>query len=126
MRTVINIYAKKAKNYLEEFKEKEYQVDIRFENTHLKNLNRLIGKEMFSKNDLYVTGKTLFDLMQIEKGKDQHNYHGLTSDDILETLKNIKTPYSIFESDDGRNRGNLIRLTACGRRGEPPSPPGEG
>ena len=102
MNTVINIYAKKAKNYLEVFKEKEYEVDVKFENVHLKKLNTLVKEEMFSKNDLFAGGKTLFDLMQLEKGKDQHNYHGLTPEDILEALKNIKTPYSIFESDDGR------------------------
>ena len=102
MNTIINIYSKKAKTYLEEFKEKEYQVDVRFENVHLKKLNTLVKKEMFSKNDLFVGGKTLFDLMQPEKGKGQHNYHGLNPEDILEALKHIKTPYSIFESDDGR------------------------
>ena len=102
MNTIINIYSKKAKTYIKEFKEKEYQIDVRFKNVHLLSLNEIIGFHLFIKNDLFVGGKTLYDLMQPEKGKDQHNFHGLIPEDILEALKNIKTPYSIFESDDGR------------------------
>ena len=102
MNTIINIYAKKAKTYLEEFKGKEYQVDVRFDNVHLKQINHLIRFDLFSKNDLYVGSDSLWSMMQPTGGKKKHNYHGLTPEDILEALKNIKTPYSIFESDDGR------------------------
>ena len=102
MKAIINIYSKKAKTYLEEFKEKEYQVDVRFDNVHLKSLNRLMNKELFLKNDLFVDSDSLWSMMQPLGGKKKHNYHGLTPEDILEALKNIKTPYSIFESDDGR------------------------
>ena len=102
MNTVINIYAKKAKADLTIFKEKEYQVEVRFDNVHLRDINKLINFNLFSKNDLFVDAGTLFDLMQPIGGKRKHNYHGLTPVDILESLKNIDNPYCVLENEENR------------------------
>ena len=102
MKTIINIYSKKAKTYLEEFKEKEYQVDVRLDNVHLKDINKLVGFNLFFKNDLFVGSETLFATMQ-PKGEDKsHNYHNLSPEDILEALKTISRPYCVLENKQNR------------------------
>ena len=102
MKTIINIYSKKAKTYLEEFKEKKYQVDVRLDNVHLKDINKLVGFNLFFKNDLFVGSETLFATMQ-PKGEDKsHNYHNLSPEDILEALKTISRPYCVLENKQNR------------------------
>ena len=112
MNTVINIYAKKAKNYLEVFKEKEYEVDVKFENIHLKKLNTLVKEEMFSKNDLFAGGKTLFDLMQLEKGKDQHNYHGSSVSCHIRISSYSRGPSPIFSACSRHSRQLVFGWTS--------------
>ena len=99
----INIQNKKeALLKLITLKEKEYQTEVRFNNVHLKNINKLLGFNLFSKNDLFVDAGTLFELMQPIGGKGKHNYHGLTPGDILESLKNIDNPYCVLENETNR------------------------
>ena len=84
MKRTINIKSEGALNDIEEFKNKRYVMcDIRFENTNLRDVNKLIGSNLFSKNDLFVNSVALWEFMQPKGEKGSHNYHGLTPQDIL-------------------------------------------
>ena len=102
MNTVINIYAKKAKTDLVVFKEKGYQVEVRFDNVHLRDINKLLNFNLFSKNDLFVESQTLYELMQPIGGRGKHHYHGLTPEDVLESLRNVDNPYCVLENENNR------------------------
>ena len=85
------------------FKEKEYSpIDIRFTNTNLLMVNRLVRRNIFSKNDLYVNSDTLHDIMQPIGGKRVHNFHGLTPEEILQVLNNLTNPYCIYKTKENR------------------------
>ncbi len=112
----INVKVKKAKDELIKFKEKEYECDVRFQNVHMKMINALIHFNLFTKNDLFISGKTLYELMQPLGGQDTHNYHGLNPLDILDALNNIIFPYCIFKTKHGRIS---IILSCLSHFGEP-------
>ena len=93
----INVKSEDALQELTQFKDKQFvRCDVRFQNVHLTNVDKLIGSNLFIKNDLFVNSQTLWSLMQ-EKGRDtSHNHHGLTPVDILDALSNIQNPYCVF------------------------------
>ena len=96
---IINIKSDNALEQLTQFKNKKYAMcDVRFDNTSLRTVNELIGYTLFFKNDLFANSDTLWSLMQEDDGKDSHNHHGLTPEDILDALNNIQDPYCIFIS----------------------------
>ena len=69
---------------LKRIKENEYvPFDIRITNTHLVNLNKLVGKTLFRKDSLYISSKTLWEIMQTKIGYGSHNYHALLPEDIV-------------------------------------------
>ena len=106
MITVINLNSKKTKSDLITFKEKEYNVNVRIYNVHLRKINRIVGFNLFSKNDLYVGGETLYAAMQ-PKGSDvHHNYHDLTPEDILKALRSITNPYCVLKN--GQDKVSII------------------
>ena len=37
--------------------------DARFQNVHLKKINKLIGKQVFTKNDLFMDAGDLWDIL---------------------------------------------------------------
>ena len=103
MKKTINIQNKKEVILgIQVFQTKQYTCDVRFINIHLKDLNALVHKELFSKNDLFVEAGTLWDIMQPLGKVRAHHFHALTSTDIFATLQNITQPYCILENADGR------------------------
>ena len=104
MYKIINIKQEEdAIKALHGFKEKEYSpIDIRFTNTNLLMVNRLVRRNIFSKNDLYVNSDTLHDIMQPIGDKSHHNYHGLSPEEILKALNNLVNPYCVYEAKFGR------------------------
>ena len=102
MKNTININSSTASSDITQFKNREYEMDIRINNVHLKNLNNLIGSNLFSKNDLYVGGETLWTSMQPKGENEHHNYHDLTPEDIVEALRNITKPYCVLKNNEGR------------------------
>ena len=96
---IINIKNKKeALKALAHFQMKEQSgVEIKLTNVHLCKINDLVGDNIFSKNDLYVMGETLYEIMQpVGEGHGRHHYHGLSPNLVLEALNNAKTPYGIY------------------------------
>ena len=91
-------------------------MDVKLDNVHLRQLNALTEKNVFSKNDLYVNTLTLWDLMQTGPGFDSHNYHGLTPEEIVDTLANITQPYCVIKTEYSRYE---ILATTVSHFGEP-------
>ena len=64
-RTINIANREKAIENLKEYKEKKYVLsDVRFENVHLKEINKLLEYDIFSKNDLFINTISLWELMQ--------------------------------------------------------------
>ena len=103
MNKIINIKNKKAINEINIFKEKKYSlIDVKFENVHLRDLNKLLPFDLFDKNDLFINSVTLWELMQPQGNAGAHNYHNLTPKDIYDALNLIINPYAIFRVKNER------------------------
>ncbi len=76
--------------------------DIRITNSHIKELNKIIGKNVFKKDALYVSSRTLWELMQPLGGKGWHHYHDLSPKNIYDVLNNLKRSKEVIPSYDGR------------------------
>ena len=86
-------------NDLKVFKNKNYgNIDIKIDNLHLQKLNTLIGKNVFQKNDAYISAETLWELMQEPGSRGHHNYHGLTTETLLDSLKSLATPFCVLKT----------------------------
>ena len=110
MNVIINLAEKEsAIAQLELFRDNDYaSFDVQIDNSHIKELNELIGKKLFSKTSLYVNSTTLYELMKPIGGKGQHNYHELTPEDIYMSLLSIKNPKCVFI--DKRERYAIISI----------------
>ena len=97
-KNIINLGNKEfALLVLEQLKENDYvPFDVEITNSHIKELNELTGKKLFNKSSLYINSKTLCDIMQPEGKSDNHNFHGLTPEDVYVSLASIKDPKCIF------------------------------
>ena len=104
MNKTINIQNKKeAIKALIQYKEREYVlVDIKIENVHLKRLNTLTSSNLFDKNDLYVNSISLNEIMSPDTGEGSHHHHGLTPEEIIDTLANITDPYCVIKTKYSR------------------------
>ena len=104
MNRIINIQNKKeAVQSLLQFKNKNYVlIDVRLENVHLKRINLLVENDLFSKNDIYVNSLTLKEIMNQDIGGGSHHYHGLTPEEIVDTLANITDPYCVIKTKFSR------------------------
>lgn len=110
MNKIINIKSKKAIKEINAFKEKRYSlVDIKFENVHLRDINKLLSDELFDKNDLYINSVTLWELMQPIGSAGTHNYHNLTPNDIFEAINSISKPACVLKVK--RDRYAIIPVT---------------
>lgn len=88
---------------LQRIKEKNnVSFDIRITNSHIKNLNVILGRNVFKKDTLFVSAKTLWEIMQPIGGKGKHHYHGLSPKDIYNTLTSLKYSKRIYFSYDNR------------------------
>ena len=103
MNRIINIKNKRAINEIQKFKDKKYSlVDIKLENVHLREVNKLLPFILFEKNDLYINSVTLWELMQPTGSTGIHNYHGLSPEDIYNALNSIEEPYCVFRVKNER------------------------
>ena len=115
---IVNIQNKKeAVQLLQLFKEKKYVlVDVKFENVHLREINKLLEKDIFSKNDLYINTISLWELMQPLGEKGGHNYHNLSPEDIVDALSSITEPYCVLKTEISQY---AILSTSISHFGEP-------
>ena len=88
---------------LTEIKENNYvPFDVRITNSHITDLNSILGKKVFRKDALYVGSDTLCEIMQPIGNKGEHNYHGLTPQNIFDALATMKLSKEIDVSYDNR------------------------
>ena len=101
MERTINIANReKAIENLKDYKEKKYVLaDVRFLNVHLREINKLLEFDIFSKNDLFINTISLWELMQPLGEKGGHNYHDLSPEDIADALSSITEPYCILKTE---------------------------
>ena len=93
----------KAIELLIEIKNKNYgRIDIKIENLYLKKLNKFVDKNLFTKNDAYISAETLWSIMQDGPGEDIHHHHGLTESDVLDGLRSITDPHLIIQAEINR------------------------
>ena len=118
MNKTINIQNKKeAVRSIMVFKIKNFAlIDLKIENVHLKRANSLVGANIFTKNDLFVNSLTLKDIMNQEIGEGSHHFHGLSPEEIVDTLANITDPYCIIKTTFSRY---AIMSTTISHYGEP-------
>ena len=98
MNIIINLGEKESSiTTLEQLGHNEYvPFDVQITNSHITDLNKLVGRKLFKNSLLYISFQTLHDLMQPVGGKKQHNYHGLTPEDVYIALTSIKDPQCVF------------------------------
>ena len=103
MNKTINIKTNKAIKEIREYRDKQFSpIDIKFINVHLKELNKILNFELFSKNDLYINSKSLWELMQPICTTGMHNYHELTPEDIFNALNNMLVPQCVIKVKNER------------------------
>ena len=101
---------------ISQFSLKHYRsTDIEFFNIHLKELNSICKKDIFSKNNLYIHSSTLWELMQPEAQIGKHHFHGLSAEQIYYTIKSIVNPYCVYESYGNRY---VVATSYLNRRNE--------
>lgn len=94
---------KSAIKTLKQLKDNDYvPFDVKITNSHIMNLNQITQQNIFRKDVLYINSKTVWEIMQPQGGKGNHNYHGLTEKDVLLALSSFKDPYAVFVSKDLR------------------------
>ena len=118
MKNFINTGNKSASlKYLKEIKEHQYApFDLRIVNSHITNLNKLVGKRLIKKDALYVGSETLWEIMQKQGQMGRHHYHGLSEADVYDALSNIADPYCVFFSELKRLAIVSIRLSHYGEK----------
>ena len=93
---------KEAIKAFKAFKANDYvPFDIELVNSHLKNINDNLEVNFFRKSSLFITSKTLWECMQPLGAKGKHNFHGLSPEEIydsLHDLQNTKCIASVYES----------------------------
>ena len=103
MNKIINIKSNKDIKEIREFKNKNFSpIDVKFTNVHLKELNKIINFELFTKNDLYINSKSLWELMQPIGNAGSHNYHELMPEDIFNALNNLLDPQCVIKVKNER------------------------
>lgn len=103
MNKIINIRSSKAISEIKRFKKKKISlIDIKFENAHLKEINKLVGFTIFSKNDLFINSTTLWEIMQPAGLSGSHHYHEISPEDVCETIASLNEPIAIIKAKSSR------------------------
>ena len=84
---------------LQKIKEKNYgNLNVRINNLHVKDINSLIRKNIFSKNDAYISAETLWEITQPVGENKHHHSHDLSIDCVFKTLNSINKPFCVLKS----------------------------
>ena len=82
---------KEAIKAFKSFKTNDYvPFDIELLNSHLKNINDNLDVNVFRKSSLFITSKTLWECMQPLGAKGKHNFHGLSPEEIYDSLHDLQ------------------------------------
>ena len=84
-------------------KENKYEdLEIRLYNTHITELNALLGKKVFKNDVVYANAMMFWEVMQPLGGKGKHHYHNLTPENVYEALSTMHYSEDVTLSYDER------------------------
>ena len=81
---------------------KYHSLDIRLINTHIKDLNNILGKNVFKNDVVYANAIMFWEIMQPLGGKGKHHYHNLTPENVFEALSTMHHSENVTLSYDDR------------------------
>lgn len=88
---------------LEQIKSKDkLKYDIRITNSHITELNKVLGTKIFKNDAVYISYQTLWEIMQPIGGRGRHHYHGLSPKNIYDALSTMHLSKNISVSYDNR------------------------
>lgn len=94
---------KEAIKAFKTFKTNNYvPFDIELVNSHLKNINNSLNANVFKKSSLFVTSKTLWECSQPLGAKGKHNFHGLSPEEIYNSLHDLQNTRCIAIVNESR------------------------
>ena len=88
---------------LKHLKTNKYEsLEIRMRNSHIKDLNLLLGRKIFKNDVVYTSASMLWEVMQPLGGRGKHNYHNLTPENVYEALSTMRYSKNVTLSYDNR------------------------
>ena len=97
------------------FKTNDYvPFDIELVNSHLKNINDSLNVNIFRKGSLFITSKTLWECMQPLGAKGKHNFHGLSPEEIYDSLRDLQNTRCIASVHESRFVIVTNIIASCG------------
>lgn len=88
---------------MKKFQNRRYEgKEIEITNMHLMELNKIYGKTIFRKDDLFVHAVTLFESMQKEGDTRSHNAHNLSPEKLVNALRSLHLSDQVVSSYDDR------------------------
>ena len=105
MNKTINLANKAMSLYIiGQIKNKDYvPFDLKITNSHITQLNNLVGKKIFKKDSLYIDSHSLWEIMQPIGHEGTHHFHDLSAEDVYIALCSIKDPYSVLDASNMNN-----------------------
>ena len=84
-------------------KENKYEdLEIRLHNTHITDLNKVLGKNVFKNGAVYASGIMFWEIMQPLGEKGKHHYHNLTPENVYKALSTMRYSENVSLSYDNR------------------------
>ena len=116
MQKIINLGNKKASlELLKHLSKNKYEaIEIRIKNTHIKELNRLIGKKVFKNDMVYADASMFWETMQPLGGRGKHNFHNLSPENVYDALSTIRNSTQVTLSYDNRYVIVTLATLECG------------
>lgn len=104
MKVTINLANKDSSiEQLKLFKDKKYApFYLNIINSHIKELNKVVGRNIFKKDAVYINSLTLWEIMQPVGGQGSHHYHGLTPDEVYGALSKMQYSKNVIPTYDDR------------------------
>ena len=103
MQRIINLGNKRdALSALNSIADKKQKIEVKIINTHIFEINKVLGRKVFKKDALFISAESLWEIMQPIGGKGRHHYHGLSPENVFETLSTIRFSKDVTVSYDDR------------------------
>ena len=92
-----------AIDILRNLKENKYEsLEIRVRNSHIKDLNNVLGRKIFKNDVVYANAIMFWEIMQPVGGKGKHHYHNLSPENVNEALSTMRYSNNVTISYDNR------------------------
>ena len=92
-----------AIDILRNLKENKYEsLEIRVRNSHIKDLNNVLGRKIFKNDVVYANAIMFWEIMQPVGGKGKHHYHNLSPENVYEALSTMRYSNNVTISYDNR------------------------